>query len=320
MRSKTSCQTEKMTGHAEEQTSFDVPSGSQVQSTGGSGPFVSRVQWQDEKGATTTWESRRARREGYIETFVGGVVRRIRVRPAVAIRLIRCNAVAALAFVVGGALFTIGALLIQFSTASADTINIVFLVGGVFFSLGGYASIVLEVNSPRTIGADGLLDAGRWRWWAYEPLRPGWTSAFVLFLGTLAFAVSLVDVFIDNLSLKQDNHLVWAPEMLGCVLFLVSGHLAIVEICHGRFRFIPHSLGWWIVAVNQLGSVLFFLSGVGAYLRPATGDVVSQQIIVWGTAIGAFCFSAAGVAQLFERPPSPSKKPAEPVKAVSSPV
>ena len=264
----------------------------------------------DADGTSTTWESRRARREGYIVTLVDGVVRRIRVRPAVAVRLIRCNTAAALAFVVGGALFTVGALLIQFSSASPDTINLVFLVGGVFFSLGGYASIVLEVNSPRTIGNDGLLDAGRWRWWAYEPMRPGWTSAMVLFVGTLAFAISLVDVFIDNLSLKQDNHLIWAPEMLGCVLFLVSGHLAIAEVCHGRFRLLPHSLGWWIVAVNQLGSVLFLISGIGAYLRPATGAAVSQSLVIWGTATGAFCFSIAGVAQLFERPPSPAEEPA----------
>src|ERR1700712_1964116 len=127
-----------MTGHAELRTSFDVPTASQVQSARGSGPFVSQVKWKDDDGSTTTWESRRARREGYIETFVGGVVRRIRVRPAVAIRLIRFNAVAAVAFIVGGALFTLGALLIQYSSATADTINIVFLVGGVFFSIGGY--------------------------------------------------------------------------------------------------------------------------------------------------------------------------------------
>ena len=296
-----------MTGPVQVRTAFAVPAGSQVQSTDGAGPFVSRVRWQGSDGSTTTWESRTARHEGYIETFIDGVARRIRVRPAVAVRLIRCNALAAVAFIIGGALFTTGALLAQFSSASADTVNVVFLVGGAFFSIGGYASVLLEVNSPRTIGADGSLGARRWRWWAYEPMRPGWLSAFVLFSGTLAFAVSLLDVFIDNLSRKQADHLVWAPEMIGCVLFLISGHLAIVEICHGRFRFIAHSLGWWIVSVNQLGSILFLISGLGAYLRPATGAEISQQLVVWGTAFGALCFSVAGVAQLFERPPSPAK-------------
>jgi hypothetical protein len=115
-------------------------------------------------------------------------------------------------------------------------------------------------------------------------------------------AISLVDVFISRLETKQIDHLVWAPEMVGCVLFLVSGHIGIIEVCHGRFRLLPRDLGWWIVTVNQIGSWLFFLSGLAAYVRPATGEVISVAVINWGTALGAACFSAAGLAQLFERP------------------
>ena len=159
-----------------------------------------------------------------------------------------------------------------------------------------------EINSPRGIDQDGVLTENRWRWWSYEPTRPGWMAAFVLFCGTLAFAISLVDVFISRLETKQIDHLVWAPEMVGCVLFLVSGHIGIIEVCHGRFRLLPRDLGWWIVTVNQVGSWLFFLSGLAAYVRPATGEVISVAVINWGTALGAACFSVAGLAQLFERP------------------
>jgi hypothetical protein len=218
--------------------------------------------------------------------------------------------VAGVSFAIGGALFTLGAVLAQWSMSSASTIDLVFLCGGFFFSTGGYASIVQEINSPRSIDADGSLAETRWRWWAYEPMRPGWVSAFVLFVGTLAFAISLVDVFLSSLSTKQQDHLIWAPEMIGCVLFLVSGHVAIEEICHGRFRLMPRSLGWWVVAVNQLGSILFFVSGLAAYVRPATDEVINTDIMNWGTALGAFCFSAAGIAQLFERPEKPVKPPA----------
>ena len=97
----------------------------------------------------------------------------------------------------------------------------------------------------------------------------------MLFCGTLAFAVSLVDVFLSGLSTQQINRLIWAPEMVGCVLFLVSGHIGIIEVCHGRFRLLPSSLGWWIVIVNQIGSWLFFVSGLAAFVRPATGEVIS---------------------------------------------
>lgn len=283
---------------------FRVPAGSRAQATGGRGPFVSRVEWQHPDGSTATWESRQARKRGFIEVIRDGVVERIRARPAQAVRLGRCNAVSGVSFFLGGALFTLGALLSQLDAATPSTINWTFLAGGFFFSTGAYAALVQEINSPRGIDAAGALIENRWRWWSYEPHRPGWSAAFVLFCGTLAFAISLVDVFLSSLDTARIDHLIWAPEMVGCVLFLVSGHIGIIEVCHGRFRLMPRVLGWWIVTVNQVGSWLFFLSGLAAYVRPATGTVISVAVINWGTALGAACFSVAGLAQLFERPES----------------
>ncbi len=60
-----------------------------------------------------------------------------------------------------------------------------------------------ELNSPRGIDEDGALTENRWRWWAYEPNRPGWVAAFVLFCGTLAFAISLLDVFLTDLDRRS---------------------------------------------------------------------------------------------------------------------
>jgi hypothetical protein len=291
-----------MTDSALASANFTVPVDAQVQQTGGRGSFVSKVQWQHPDGSTATWESRQARKRGFIEVLRDGVIERIRARPAHAIRLGRCNTVSGISFFLGGGLFTLGAVLSQLDAATPSTINWTFLIGGFFFSTGAYAALVQEINSPRAIDQDGSLSENRWRWWSYEPSRPGWMAAFVLFCGTLAFAVSLVDVFISRLETKQIDHLVWAPEMVGCVLFLVSGHIGIIEVCHGRFRLLPRDLGWWIVTVNQLGSWLFFLSGLAAYVRPATGEVINVAVINWGTALGAACFSVAGLAQLFERP------------------
>ena len=291
-----------MTDQAPSANTFQIPRGASGRAVGARWTFVSRVQWDHPDGAIGTWESRQARKGGFIELVRAGVVERITVRPAHAIRLARCNTVSGLSFFLGGALFTLGALLGQLSDAGLTAINWTFLIGGVFFSTGAYAALVQEINAPRSIGPDGALTENRWRWWAYEPGRAGWVCAFVLFCGTLAFAVSLVDVFLTDLSRQQLDRLIWAPEMVGCILFLVSGHIAIIEVCHGRFRLSPRTLGWWIVTVNQLGSWLFLLSGLAAFVRPATGSVINVAVINWGTALGAACFSAAGIAQLFERP------------------
>ena len=297
---------------------FEVPAEAAVSHTGGRGSLISQVRWEHPDGSTTTWESRQARKRGFIEIVRDGVVERILARPAVAIRLRRCNDLSGLSFFLGGALFTLGALMSQYSMASLAVIDWTFLVGGFWFSTGAYAALVQEINSPRKIGRDGALAARPWRWWAYEPHRPGWLAAFVLFCGTLAFAISLVDAFLTDLTSGQTDKLIWAPEMVGCVLFLVSGHIGILEVCHGRFRPMTADLGWWIVVVNQVGSWLFMLSGLAAFVRPATGEVISIWVINWGTALGAACFSAAGLAQLFERPatPHPAQVPGDRSRSV----
>ena len=90
-----------------------------------------------------------------------------------------------------------------------------------------------------------------------------WLSTFVPFVGTLAFSISLTDSFLDGLTTQGQNRLIWAPEVIGCSLFLISGHLAMSEICH-CFRpcLRRHDLGWGIVAVKQVGSILFMISAL----------------------------------------------------------
>ncbi len=191
----------------------------------------------------------------------------------------------------------------QFGSGDAVESAGIYFAGGLFFNTGGYVSLLQVLNAPRHSGEGGPLVTARWRWWGYEPMRLDWLSAFVLFAGTLVFAVNLLDSFLQGLSVQQINRLIWTPDVIGCVLFLISGHLSSVEICH-RFRpcLRSRSLGWWVVAVNQFGSVLFMLSALAAFTRPATGSPLNADIVNWGTLCGALCFSLGGVLQAFERP------------------
>ena len=146
--------------------------------------------------------------------------------------------------------------------------------------------------------------ADRWRWWAREPERLEWLSAAALFLGTLVFGVLLVDSFIEGLGSTAENRLIWSPDMVGCALFLISGQMAIAETCHRRWCWRSRDLGWWIVVVNQLGSVFFFASAIVSFARPVGGEVISEPLANWGTFAGALCFAFAGLLQEFERPAS----------------
>lgn len=190
----------------------------------------------------------------------------------------RANLVAATSFTVGGTLFAVGAVMAQLGLGSARDDAIVYLVGGAFFSLGGYVSV-------RSAGTG-----------------PDRASALVLFVGTLLFAVSLVAAFASGLTPRQSNGWIWLPDMAGCICFLVSGRLALVQVGRGRIWRVGDGLEWWVAAVNQLGSILFLLAGLAAFVRPATSAPANEAVVNWGTFGGAVCFAAAGVLQMFERP------------------
>jgi hypothetical protein len=192
----------------------------------------------------------------------------------------RVNAISATAFVVGGSLFALGAALAQADVGGPRLVAGVYLAGGVFFSTGGAAGV-------RLARAD-------------SPLAQ--LSALVLFVGTLVFAINLVDSLIGSLSPAQYDRLVWSPDMVGCALFLVSGHLAMVDISGTWLPcWRPRDGSWRIVAVNQVGSILFMVSAVASLVR-ADGDMIAIGIANWGTLTGALCFAVAGVMQEFERP------------------
>ena len=208
-------------------------------------------------------------------------------------RRVYVNLVAAVAFFFGGSLFALGALFAQLDVATLSTVNVTYLVGGFFFTLGGYVSILFASNTD---------SEERLRWWGFLPRRRDWLSAFVLFVGTLFFGLSLVAAFAQGLTPRQSNGWIWLPDITGCVCFLVSGHLAMLDVGDGRVRVLARLVGWWVVAVNQLGSVLFFLAGLAAFTRPATSSAINIGLVNWGTFAGALCFAIGGVIQAFDTP------------------
>lgn len=202
-------------------------------------------------------------------------------------RLNRLNLLTAGTFMIGSILFAVGALLAELGAGSRELVNVTYLVGGVFFSVGAYASIQLAGS-------------------AFEPRRRAWTSAVVMFVGTLLFGVSLVAAFANGLTPRQSDSWIWFPDNFGCICFLISGHLAMLDVGSGHIVVRVHELAWWVVALNQIGSVLFFLAGLAAFTSPATWSEVAPSLVNWGTFAGALCFAVAGVVQAFDTPTSTS--------------
>jgi hypothetical protein len=222
-------------------------------------------------------------------------------------RLRLLNAVAATAFVVGGSLFAIGAAFSQLQVGGPLLAASIYLVGGVFFSTSGYVSLLQVINSPRR-RPDGSFEAGPWRWLGFERNRLEWLAAAALFTGTLVFAVLLVNSFLteltpaERLGPRGENRLIWSPNMVGCALFLISGQFSMVELTGTWLpRRWPREIGWDIVVVNQLGSLLFMVSAVASFVH-RDGDLLAEGLANWGTFGGALCFAIAGGMQELERP------------------
>ena len=105
----------------------------------------------------------------------------------------------------------------------------------------------------------------------------------------------------DGLSTKQENRLVWAPDVFGSTAFLISGALA-YRVATG-----PHLLparrdrDWSMAAVNLAGCVFFGISAVASYVVPSSGSMLDLAAANWTTALGAACFFAGALMLLPQR-------------------
>jgi hypothetical protein len=193
----------------------------------------------------------------------------------------------ALVFAAGSACFLIGPFpgFVQLVGAGADAA--VFFAGSVLFTLA--AGLELREGTTR-----------RRRRWGRDP---SWWSAFVQFIGTLLFNVSTFDAMQDALSVKQENRLIWAPDLFGSACFLVSGALA-YRVAAGAA---PRDRDWTMAAVNLLGCVLFGVSAVASYIVPSSGSILDLAAANWGTSLGALCFLIGAVMLLPRRSSPPDR-------------
>ncbi len=177
-------------------------------------------------------------------------------------------------FAVGSACFFIGPFpgFVQLVGPGAD--GVVFFAGSIFFTLAAG----LELREAT------LRRGGRWG------SDPSWWSAAIQFLGTLLFNLSTFTAMQDGLTTKQENRLVWAPDVFGSAAFLISGALA--------YRVATGSRS--MAGVNLAGCVFFGISAVASFVVPSSGSILALAAANWTTALGAACFFA-GALMLFSK-------------------
>lgn len=163
---------------------------------------------------------------------------------------------------------------------AADAVT--FFVGSILFTVGGVLQSSLAFPERRFSGA------GRAAWWA----------AIVQSAGTLFFNRTTYQAMHTALSNPDYNKLVWRPDLLGSICFLVSGVIA--YRASARHGWLPArgSQGWWEPSINLMGCIFFGVSAIAAYVVPSRGSVIDLAAVNWNTSLGATCFLACALATL----------------------
>ncbi len=265
----------------------------QLVATDGPGPFVTRATYRRPDGVEVEWTSRRHRK---------GQGPRLSRTPAEdqlptggRTHVPRRTWWIAGAFAVGSFCFALGALPVYIDAVSARIDGLTFFVGSICFTFASYLSFVEAANSPRTVQGQPAEHRHVVRIADWRPRSIDWWATAIQLVGTVYFNVMTFLALYDNWSVSQENRLVWRPDVVGSICFLVASYLAWAEVCHsaGRLRF--GELSWWIVVLNLLGSVFFGISAIGAYVNPDTGNVTNLRWDNGGTFFGALCFLIAAV-------------------------
>jgi hypothetical protein len=188
----------------------------------------------------------------------------------------------ALLFAVGSLCFLIGPFpgFVELVGPGADAAT--FFAGSLLFTAGGAVQTWLAFPERHSAGAG----------------RAGWWAAIVQSAGTLFFNATTFRALDTQLSDPAYNQIVWRPDALGSICFLVSGVIA--YRASARHGWLPArgASGWWEPSVNLLGCVFFGIAAVASYVTPETGSMLDLAAVNWNTGAGAACFLVNALATL----------------------
>src|SRR3954470_21323040 len=188
----------------------------------------------------------------------------------------------AVLFAIGSLCFLIGPFPGYTSLVGASAVAITFFAGSIFFTAGGAVQTWLAAPARHHPGAG----------------RAAWGAAVFQSAGPLFFNATTYHAVDTATSNPAYDRVVWRPDALGSICFLVSGVIA-YRAADRHVRRAERQPGWWEPAVNLLGCALFGVAAVAGYLVPSTGSILDLAAANWTTAAGAACFLVCAAATLW---------------------
>lgn len=208
-------------------------------------------------------------------------------------------------FALGSTLFVLASLvylapgLAHSLSLDAEGIATIYFAGSIPFTIAAYLQLNQAANAPNW--ENGLQHRKTdWKWFGWRPKNIGWTSSALQFAGTILFNINTFDAMRPDMRWLRQDLEVWAPDLIGSVLFLAAGYLAYIETCHRHFAWVPESLSWWITSINLIGCIGFMVSAIYSFVSPAATGFGDASVAVSFTLIGAIGFLAGSLLMLPE--------------------
>lgn len=267
-------------------------------------PFVTRRVFRLADETTGIWSSRHHRK--------GLLIRAAIESEGLAAKAFRClwcpwqlNWWIATNFAIGSLLFAIASILSLWpapATAWAlvsTEINAIFFAGSIPFTTAAYLQLFQAANAGEFL-AGATIRHRRLVLFGWRPHDVGWLSSALQFVGTILFNFNTFDAMLPSLTWFQQDVVIWVPNILGSILFFLSGHLAFIEVCHAHWAWKPQSVSWWVVFVNLWGCVAFLASALLALVLPGPENAGVLMLSVTFTLLGAICFLGGSLLMLPE--------------------
>lgn len=208
-------------------------------------------------------------------------------------------------FALGSLLFIVGSVLVlapalaQAWALDSEGINAVFFAGSIPFTTAAYLQLYQAANARPPAPARSSEPARRVAF-GWQPTNAGWLSCALQFAGTILFNFNTFDAMIPALTWFELDLVVWGPNIVGSILFLASGYLAFIEVCHAHWAWKPRSVSWWVAVANLLGCIAFLISAALAIVLPGPESPEIVTLSVTFTLLGGVGFLIGSLLMLPE--------------------
>jgi hypothetical protein len=218
-----------------------------------------------------------------------------------------------LLFAIGSACFLVPSVPAFPDAVGAAVANRTYFAGSIFFTCAAYLQFFEAINAGVETApwvAEAAGDAPPpIVCFAIRVRSLGYWATLIQLVGTVAFNVSTFAAMRAWSSPVGYDDVVWRPDAIGSVCFLVAGYLAWAEVCHSYWRLTGRGLSWCIAVVNCAGSVAFGVAAVAAWRSPASGEAIGVSADDLGTLVGAVCFLVGGLLLWPETVAEPAARP-----------